>query len=60
MTLLNKVNFRPPIGFVPGQRKKNKKGKGGLNQGPWDTASIYNQLTPELFHSVIHLINQDI
>ena len=39
-------------------KKYEKKEKGGINQGPWDTASIYNQFNLELLDSVIHLINQ--
>ena len=47
--------FRPPVEFVQGLRATHeKKVKGGINQGPWDTASIYNQFTSKLLHNVIY------
>ena len=38
-------------------KKHGGKGKGGLNQGPSDTASIYNQFASEILHSVLNLLN---
>ena len=48
--------LRPSVEFVPGLRKKTRKTKGGLNQGPWATTIFFNLLISELLHNVIHLM----
>ena len=59
LNLLANVRFKTPYKLSPGLHKENKekKEKGGLNQGPWGTALILNQFTSELLHIVLHLIN---